>query len=393
MYTQHFGLSGKPFRLSPDASFFFPSKEHNRALAFLDYGIEQADGFIVITGDVGTGKTTILQTLLERLDAKKIRVATVVTTQLGHDDMLELLAGNLGIKEQSGRKALLLQGIEELLINDYKAGRRVVLILDEAQNLSPRAVEELRMLSNFQMDGQPLLQIFLVGQSELRATLLSPGFEQLRQRVIATYHLNPLDENETCNYIEHRLHRVGWEEDPDITDGAFSAIFDATDGVPRRVNNLCDRLFLYAFLEDLHVIDEEVVQVVAEEIGSEFATGLPDEQNPRMQARGGFGGGDGSGGGMSGGAGGFGDRDERDDDRVFDRPGEQLESMARVMFDKANIQQRLGALERAVDGLGLALKPEVAEIREELAYVRGLLEDVLIEMRGEDSDPSHKRHA
>lgn len=370
MYTQHFGLSGKPFRLSPDASFFFPSKEHNRALAFLDYGIEQADGFIVITGDVGTGKTTILQTLLERLDAKKIRVASVATTQLGHDDMLELLATNLGIKEPSGRKALLLNGIESLLLKEYRAGKRVVLILDEAQNLSPKAVEELRMLSNFQADGQPLLQIFLVGQSELRATLLSPGFEQLRQRVIATYHLNPLDEDETRNYVEHRLHHVGWADDPEITDEAFYGIFDAADGVPRRVNNLCDRLFLYAFLEDLHVIDDEVVKIVAEEIGTEFATGLNEDNAPRAPSRG-----------------------PAEDDRVFDRPGEQLESMARVMFDKADISQRLAALERAVDGIGQALRPEVAEVREELAFVRGLLEDLLVEVRQEGTDPSHKRRA
>lgn len=372
MYTQHFGLSGKPFRLSPDASFFFPSKEHNRALAFLDYGIEQADGFIVITGDVGTGKTTILQTLLQRLDARKIRVATVVTTQLGHDDMLELLASNLGIEEASGRKALLLKGIEALLLKDFKAGRRVVLILDEAQNLSPKSVEELRMLSNFQSGGQPLLQIFLVGQSELRATLLSPGFEQLRQRVIATYHLNPLDDEETRNYIEHRLKCVEWSGDPQITADAFYAIYDATDGVPRRVNNLCDRLFLYAFLEDLHVIDKEVVKIVAEEIGSEFSTGLKEESPPATE---------------------LGGRAAGDDDRVFDRPGEQLESMARVMFDRANVQQRLAALERAVDGLGHSLKPELAELREELHYVRGLLEDVLIEVRAEGSDPSHKRRA
>jgi len=378
MYTEHFGLSGKPFRLSPDATFFFPSREHNRALAFLDYGIEQADGFIVITGDVGTGKTTILHTLLERLNAEEIRIGSVVTTQLAEDDLLELVAANFDLEFSSNRKALILKGIERFLLAEAQAGRRVVLIIDEAQNLSPRSVEELRMLSNFQRDGMPLLQIFLVGQSELRATLLSPGFEQLRQRVIATYHLNPLDEDETQAYIEHRLSRVEWTGDPEFSAGGFDAIFAATDGIPRRINNLCDRLLLYAFLEDLHQIDAEAVTAVAEEIGSEFSTGLrddeaelPDAEMPANRAA----------------------SAEHETDRVFDRPGEQLESMARGMFDKANVQRRLAALERAVDSLGLAIKPEIADLRSEVSYMRGVLEDVLIEVRADAPDPSRKRRA
>lgn len=377
MYTQHFGLSGKPFRLSPDATFFFPSREHNRALAFLDYGIEQADGFIVITGDVGTGKTTILHTLLERLNAEEIRVGSVVTTQLAEDDLLELVAANFDLELASNRKALILKGIERFLLAEAQAGRRVVLIIDEAQNLSPGSVEELRMLSNFQSNGMPLLQIFLVGQSELRATLLSSGFEQLRQRVIATYHLNPLDEDETQAYIEHRLSRVEWAGDPEFTDSGFQAIFAATDGIPRRINNLCDRLLLYAFLEDLHQIDAETVTTVAEEIGSEFSSGLRDGEADLAGAE----------------ADASAEPVEREAGRVFDRPGEQLESMARGMFDKANVQQRLAALERAVDSLGLAVKPEIADLRAEISYMRGVLEDVLIEVRADRPDPSRKRRA
>lgn len=377
MYTQHFGLSGKPFRLSPDATFFFPSREHNRALAFLDYGIEQADGFIVITGDVGTGKTTILHTLLERLNAEEIRVGSVVTTQLAEDDLLELVAANFDLELASNRKAVILKGIERFLLAEAQAGRRVVLIIDEAQNLSPGSVEELRMLSNFQSNGMPLLQIFLVGQSELRATLLSSGFEQLRQRVIATYHLNPLDEDETQAYIEHRLSRVEWAGDPEFTDSGFQAIFAATDGIPRRINNLCDRLLLYAFLEDLHQIDAETVTTVAEEIGSEFSSGLRDGEADLAGAE----------------ADASAEPVEREAGRVFDRPGEQLESMARGMFDKANVQQRLAALERAVDSLGLAVKPEIADLRAEISYMRGVLEDVLIEVRADRPDPSRKRRA
>jgi general secretion pathway protein A len=365
MYQEFYGLSGKPFQLSPDVRFFFPSKEHKRALSFLEYGLEQADGFIVITGDVGTGKTTLVHALLNSLDPSETLVSTVVTTQLKEDDLLNLVASNFGLRVNAGgSKALLLRDLERLFVQQAKEGRRVLLIVDEAQNLPKEAVEELRMLSNFHFEGRPLLQVFLLGQEEFRATLLSPGFEQLRQRVIATYHLNPLDADETRTYIEHRLETVNWTHDPEIADDAFPAVYQFSDGVPRRINNLCDRLFLFAYLEELHRIDAKVVESVAEEIGSEFWSGRPQR-----------------------------DEDDDEDHQVFDKPGQPLEAMARVMFDKANVQQRLASLERAVDSLGHSLKPEVAELREELSYVRGLLEDVLMEVRSQNSDPSRKRRA
>ncbi len=366
MYQEFFGLTGKPFQLSPDVRFFFPSREHKRALSFLEYGLDQADGFIVITGDVGTGKTTLVQALLQDLDPRQTLVSTVVTTQLKEDDLLHLVAANFGLRVNSTSKALLLRDLERTFTQQAREGRRMLLIVDEAQNLPKEAVEELRMLSNFQFEGRPVLQVFLLGQEEFRATLLSPGFEQLRQRVIATYHLNPLDVEETRTYIEHRLSTVNWTHDPELSDDAFEAIFEFSDGVPRRINNLCDRLLLYAFLEELHRIDRSVVEAVSEEIGSEFWSGRPQ-------------------------------RDAGDDGserhQVFDKPGQPLEAMARTMFDKANVQQRLASLERAVDGLGHSLKPEVAELREEMTYVRGLLEDVLMEVRALSNDPSRKRRA
>lgn len=367
MYQEFYGLHGKPFQLSPDVRFFFPSREHKRALSFLEYGLGQGDGFIVITGDVGTGKTTLVHALVDTLDPRETLVSTVVTTQLEEDDLLNLVAANFGLKVAAGgSKALLLRDLEQLFIQQNEEGRRVLLIVDEAQNLSKAAVEELRMLSNFQSEGRPLLQVFLLGQEEFRATLLSPGFEQLRQRVIATYHLNPLDEAETRTYIEHRLSTVGWSDDPELCDDAFPAIFQFSDGVPRRINNLCDRLLLFAFLEELHRVDATVVETVAEEIGSEFWSGRPQHDEAE---------------------------DEHEQHQVFDKPGQGLETMARVMFDKANVQQRLASIERAVDGLGASLKPEVAELREEVAYVRGLLEDVLMELRAREADPSRKRRA
>lgn len=356
MYEEHFGLTAKPFQLSPDAAFFFPSKEHKRALSFLEYGLSQADGFIVITGDVGTGKTTIVQALLSNLDPRELLVATLVTTQLNEDDLLHLVASSFGLRISSPSKALLLRDLERLFIQQRRENRRVLLIVDEAQNLPAKSVEELRMLSNFQLDGAPLVQVFLLGQQQFRATLLSEEFEQLRQRVIATYHLNPLDEEETQTYIEHRLTRAGWRYHPEFTDDAFPAIYRFSEGVPRRINNLCDRLLLFAFLEDREVIDGSVVATVTEEIGSEFTAGAPTPApKPATHAQSGR---------------------------------EPLETMARVMFDKANVQQRLAALERAIDGLGLSLKPEVSQLKEELGYIRLLLEEVLQEVRGQSSGGS-----
>jgi general secretion pathway protein A len=330
MYSEFFNLSGKPFQLSPDARFFFPSKEHKRALSFLQYGIGQGDGFIIITGDVGTGKTTLVQALLNDLDAKQCIVANLVTTQLKEDDLLSLVAFQFGLRATTSSKAALLRDLEQFFLHRVREGKRVLLIVDEAQNLPPNSVEELRMLSNFQHQGRPLLQVFLLGQEEFRNTLLSPGFEQLRQRVIATYHLNPLDAEETRTYIEHRLGLVGWRDDPSISDEAFERIFAFTQGVPRRINNLCDRILLYTFLEEHHAIDAETVALVGDEIGNEFVGASLDQPKPTTST---------------------------------DSGAQPLESMARMMFDKANVQQRLGSLERAVDAIGHSLREELSELR------------------------------
>ena len=346
MYQEFFGLRGKPFQLSPDARFFFPSKEHRRALSFLQYGLNQADGFIVITGDVGTGKTTLVQALLGDLSPKDTIVANLVTTQLQEDDLLSLVAMNFGIRVAQPGKAMLLRELEHFFVQRVREAKRVLLIVDEAQNLPPRSVEELRMLSNFQHQGRPLLQVFLLGQEEFRATLLSQGFEQLRQRVIATYHLNPLDQEETRTYVEHRLNRVGWKDDPTIDEGAFERIFAFTQGVPRRINNLCDRILLYSYLEERHAVDAETVELVAQEIGTEFLGGDPDTPAVVVPAA------------------------------RNDAATQPLETMARIMFDKANVQQRISALERAVDGLGHSVK-------EEMSALRQLLQEVLREVRSE----------
>ena len=374
MYEEHFGLTAKPFQLTPDAHFFFPSKEHQRALSFLLYGLEQADGFIVITGSVGTGKTTLVQTLLEDLDQQDLLVANVVTTQLEEDDLVQVIAAKFGIAADHGNKATLLKEIERVLIEHAKSGKRVLIIVDEAQNLPPRTVEELRMLSNFALNGRPLIQVFLLGQREFRKTLLSEGFEQLRQRVIATYHLNPLTEEETRTYIEHRLTIAGWEDRPTITAEAFSGIYDFCEGVPRRINNLCDRILLYAFLEELDTINARVVTAVSEEIGNEFLGGGPGTVEPEMpvvsrnqwEV--------------------VGESEQPTGKDLFDDPDDPLGPDVPTLFDKADVQQRLAAVERAVDGLGAGLKPEILELKEEISFVRLMLEDILHEVRAGAQD-------
>lgn len=354
MYEEYFGLSKKPFQLSPDARFFYPSVEHTKALSFLQYGLSQGDGFIVITGSVGTGKTTLVQALVNDLDQSELSVATIVTSNLHEKDLLQMVANNFGVHVGDSSKATLLKELEHNFIQQRKANRRVLLIVDEVQNLPDDSVEELRMLSNFQFDGRPLMQIFLLGQQEFRGTLLSQGFEQLRQRVIATYHLNPLSKEESTTYIEHRLTVAGWQGHPQFSADAYAAIFRFCEGVPRRINNVCDRLLLYAFLEEISAIDADVVESVTEEIGTEFLDGKPIA-DPAS--------------------------DKRTAAEIFDTPELPLESAARSMFDKADLQRRLGSLERAVDSLGHTVKPELADIREELGFLRLIMDDLLHEVR------------
>ena len=248
MYEAFYKLSGKPFQLNPDPSFYFGSRGHKRAFAYLEYGLYQSEGFIIITGEIGAGKTTILRSLLEQLDPAKVVAAQIVSTQLDADDLLRAVGTAFGLPVRSVDKAVLLASLEAFLCQLTIDKKRALLVVDEAQNLTPRAMEELRMLSNFQLGDQALLQSFLVGQPELRTMMQSPQMQQLRQRVIASYHLGPLDQGETQAYIEHRLRHVNWKEDPSFDSGCFDLIHSLTGGLPRRINTLCNRLLLAAFL-------------------------------------------------------------------------------------------------------------------------------------------------
>jgi general secretion pathway protein A len=270
MYENYYGFSAKPFRLRPDPHFFYGSKGHKRAMAYLDYGLSQGEGFIVITGEVGAGKTTLVRNLLNNLPSEQIIAAHIVNTHLDSDDTLRMVVSAFGLAYENASKADLLTRLERFLRECDQEGRRALLIVDEAQNLTPRTVEELRMLSNFQTDDRPLLQTFLLGQPEFRTTLHSPSMSQLRQRVIASYHLGPMDAAETQAYIEHRLATVGWNGDPSFTAGAHAAIFDYTGGIPRKTNTLCDRLLLMGYLEELHAFTEVDINTVIRDIDEEF---------------------------------------------------------------------------------------------------------------------------
>lgn len=274
MYEAFYHLRAKPFQLSPDPSFFYGSKGHKRAMSYLEYGMHQGEGFIVITGEVGAGKTTLVRYLFKKLQGENLVAAQLVSTQLDAEDMLRMVAAAFGLPHEENSKATLLKRLENFLVNCQNLGKRALLIVDEAQNLSPRAVEELRMLSNFQSQEKSLLQSFLLGQPEFRYTMASEGMQQLRQRVTASYHLGPMDRQETREYIEHRMRTVGWNHDPNFTNDAFAAIYEYAAGIPRKINTLCDRLLLMGYLEEMHQIDAMAVNEVVTEIKNEMAVPL-----------------------------------------------------------------------------------------------------------------------
>jgi general secretion pathway protein A len=272
MYESFYGLTGKPFQLNPDPTFYFGSKQHRRAMAYLEYGMHQNEGFIVITGEVGAGKTTIVRSLLDKLGSSQVLAAHLVSTQLDAEDILSLVVGAFGVRAKGSAKSDVLMSLEAFLVSAAAQKKRCLLIVDEAQNLTQRAVEELRMLSNFQLGSQSVLQTFLIGQPEFRDILQSPDMLQLRQRIIASCHISAMDREETQGYIEHRLKCVGAKESPSFDEGAYDAVFEASGGVPRRINSLCDRLLLSGLLAEKRSFTREDVQEVAAEIEQEVSS-------------------------------------------------------------------------------------------------------------------------
>jgi general secretion pathway protein A len=269
MYSEHYGLNGKPFQLTPDHRFWFESGTHRKAMAYLGYGLAQAEGFIVVTGEIGAGKTTLVGHLMASVDPNRVHAIRITSTQVDGNDMLRLVSQVMGIATEGAEKAQLLGRIEGFLQDRARAGQKTLLIVDEAQNMPINALEELRMLSNFQGTGHALLQILLLGQPEFRDKLNAPELEQLRQRVIATHHLSAMEAEEVGPYIEHRLKCVGWGGNPQFTRDAFMLLHSASGGIPRKLNTLVSRALLMGAVERSGIIDANIIEAVIADMGVE----------------------------------------------------------------------------------------------------------------------------
>jgi putative secretion ATPase (PEP-CTERM system associated) len=281
MFETFFGLTSSPFQLNPDPSFLFASKGHRRAHAYLRYGIYQGEGFIVVTGEIGAGKTTLVRALLQELEPERFLIAQLVGQRLDADDLLRAVAIGFGLAADGlPARGELLGAVERFLGGLVGQGRRALLVVDEAQNLTPAALESLRLLSNIQTGQQPVLQTLLVGQPELREMIRDEASESLRQRILASYHLGPLEVDETRSYILHRLTHAGWKGDPAISDGAYALIYSATGGIPRRINSLCKRVLLGAYLAQEHRIDMPNVVAAVEELRAEIGPGAVAAKRP-----------------------------------------------------------------------------------------------------------------
>jgi len=271
MYEQFYGFSGRPFQLTPDPQFYFESVSHKKAMSYLGYGLAQGEGFIVITGEVGAGKSTLVAHLMERIDRHALTAAQVVTTALDGAEIVHVVAQAFGLHVEGHDKAGALGAIERFLQDEARAGRRCLLVVDECQNLDLTALEELRMLSNFQLGAHPLLQSLLLGQPEFRRTVAHhPGLEQLRQRIIASHHLEALDAGEVEHYVRHRLGHVGWDNRPLFDAGLLDALYRHTDGIPRRVNQVMNRLLLLGAIEErdtlsLAMLDDVIAEMSADQ--------------------------------------------------------------------------------------------------------------------------------
>ncbi|MDE1920636.1 MAG: AAA family ATPase [Candidatus Omnitrophica bacterium] len=264
MYNAFYGFKESPFNLTPNSRFFYASDKHAEALSSLIYAVNERKGFIVITGEIGSGKTTVTRALLNKLDART-DVALISNTHLGSRDLLMAILDDLEIEYKPGPKARLLSQFTEYLIRQLKNRTNVVLIIDEAQNLKPSVLEEVRMLSNLETESEKLIQIILIGQPELQKKLALAQLEQLRQRVAVYYHLRPLDQQETRNYILHRLRVASGSGQQYFTDGAIDLIYRFSLGVPRIINHVCDQSLLSGYIDEKKTIDEQMVQQVIQD--------------------------------------------------------------------------------------------------------------------------------
>jgi type II secretory pathway predicted ATPase ExeA len=279
MYEDFYGLKTDPFRLTSDHRFSFSHASYSRARASVQYALLRAEGFVMITGGPGTGKTTLIHDLMADLPRNEFIVGYLASSQLGADDLLRMTAHAFGMESAAPKKAQILMRLMEFLAQQYRLGLHALLIIDDAQDLAPAAMEELRLLNNLQQGGQQLLQIVLLGQEELRLLLRRPEMEQVHQRLVAAWHLEPLSPEETVGYVRHRLETAGWTGDPVIEPGVLPIVHAFSKGIPRRINLICSRLLLHGFMEQSHSITQADAETVAHNLGDEELTHREDERD------------------------------------------------------------------------------------------------------------------
>ncbi|MEW8382011.1 MAG: AAA family ATPase [Candidatus Thiodiazotropha taylori] len=279
MYESFFGFKDTPFRLSADEKFRYAHKNYLRASAYLAYALQQSEGFVMITGQPGSGKTTLVRDVISEIDNAKYNALNLVTSQLQAEELLRKVALEYGLPAETYNKATLLTSISKHLSDLYDRGQRSILFLDEAQNLSVNGLEELRLLSNLQKGNCSLLQIVLIGHDELRELVLNPKMEHIQQRLIATCQIKPMSVQQSREYIIHRLDIVGWQQDPQLADEVYGLVHEAAQGVPRKINHLMSRLLLFASLEEKHSLIDEDVLVIIEELVEERRITLAEDES------------------------------------------------------------------------------------------------------------------
>ena len=283
MYEQFYGFKEKPFQITPNPAFLYRSSKHDTALTYLEYGLTENVGFILLTGEIGSGKTTLVQYILGRIESD-IEAAVIFNTNVSAEELLDLILEEFEIPRPSGGKADVLTALNGFLVERYARRKRVLLIVDEGQNLSDQAIEEVRMLSNLQSDDQSLLQIMLVGQPELITKLRNPSMRQFSQRIAASYHLTGLDREETEKYIEHRLQKAGGQ--PDLfTPAAVDIIYNLAGGIPRAINLVCQAALVYGFAEGARKIGQDTIrQISKDNLGIGLAAAPEDASTPAAAA-------------------------------------------------------------------------------------------------------------
>ena len=269
MYEKYYHLDSDPFALSPDPRFSYLHPSYKKAKTYIEFALERGEGFLLITGKPGTGKTTLVKEMLKDLDETKYKVTTLVTTQLEADDLLRYVAYSYNLPVENANKATVIQRLKNYLIERRRRSQHTILIVDEAQDLSQGALEELRLLTNFELDYTPLIQIFLVGQPQLFDLLGSSSMEQLRQRITVATAMQPLSANEIEKYVQCRLNIAGWQHDPEINSDVYPLLYENTDGIPRRINQVCSRLLLHGLVEGKHVLGVEDIEDVIRELSEE----------------------------------------------------------------------------------------------------------------------------